>query len=88
MKTEPTLSLNERTAVRLPLIVLLSILAATATAVIAWARLGDVDSVNARAIEVHERRINKLEEGQADLAVIRNDVQWIRRSLEQQKRTP
>ena len=86
MKNDETLSLGERTAVRLPLLMLIGLLASIAGATLAWATLrGDVGD-HTKTLTTHEERIKRLEESQADLAVIRNDVQWIRRTIEQQPR--
>jgi hypothetical protein len=57
-----------------------------------WARAdirsleGDANStrVELKAIDV---RVRSLEAAQTDIAVMKNDVQWIRRTIEQQQKT-
>lgn len=77
----PTIALSERTAVRLPLALLLAGVAAVASATFVYAtQRGEVDD-HTKTLANHSTRIERLEQSQADLAVIRNDVRWIREQL-------
>jgi len=58
-----------------PLSLILTFTAAVAIAYAAW----DSQKVT---VANHEDRIKKLEQSQVDIAVIKNNVDWIRRSLE------
>lgn len=78
---QPTIAISERTAVRLPLALLLAGVAAVASATFAYAIQRTAVDENTRAIINHAARIERLEQSQADLAVIRNDVRWIREQL-------
>ena len=87
-----TVSVSESTKIRLPLLLLFSLLAVTATATGAWYSQRSDTAEHARKIHEHEQviqknsaRLDKLEDAQAEIAVIKNDVQWIRRELERRK---
>ena len=69
------------------------IITLTAAGVAAWASARNDITTTARDVEAqgtemraHDARIRKLEEGQADIRVMKNDVDWIRRTLERQER--
>lgn len=73
--------------------VIVSIVSASVIATVAWMNLrADVNAgertnvVQSRQLEGLETRTRTLEEAQADIRVMKNDVDWIRRALEQQQR--
>jgi hypothetical protein len=84
-RTSPPITLADQTKIRLPLVMLLSLLALVATAAVVWS--GDHNAVadHASQLATHDSRIRKLEEEQTDIAVMKNDVRWIRSTLEQQQ---
>lgn len=77
----PPISINERTNVRLPLALIFAGVAAVAGATLAYAMQRNTVEAHTIALSSHENRIERLEQSQADLAVIRNDVRWIREQL-------
>lgn len=69
--------------------VAIAAITAAVLAGVAWANLkaevnnnSQASTVQGRQIEGIETRTRKLEEAQADLRVMKNDVEWIRRWLE------
>jgi len=87
--TTPPISLGEQTKVRMPLLMLVGLLAAVASATVAITTIRAGTESHTLQLAVHDERLNKLEAAQADLALVKNDVNWIRRTLEQRdRRTP
>jgi hypothetical protein len=78
--------LNERTKAVMPLATLLCFLTATATAAITYESMRSADQSNTAAIQELQARMIKLEKTQEDIAVLKNDVQWLRRYLESQRK--
>ncbi len=84
-ETTPSISLSERTKVRLPLVMLVAIVGAVAAAAIDRSNiLTSVEAQRAKLVEQDER-LRRLELAQAEIAVMRNDVLWIRRALERER---
>lgn len=88
-KTErivPQFNFSDETRIRLPLVMLLSLLAVVAASAVVWS--GDHSAVaeHKLKLEDHAARLRALEESQTDFAVMKNDVKWIRSTLEQQAR--
>lgn len=81
-----SLELNEQQKVRIPLPMLVTILAACAAGAFAWASLTNAVTAMQHEIAGHEARIRQLEENQQDLVVIRTNVDWIKKTLEQSHR--
>lgn len=81
----PTLQVDEKTKVRLPLLILLALLGTVATAAGAWSMHSSKIGTLQDSAAQHEKRILKIEEQVQDIAVIKNDVQWIRRELERRR---
>jgi len=84
-ETTPSISLSERTKVRLPLVMLVAIVGAVAAAAIDRSNI--LTSVEAQRAKIAEQdeRLRRLEVAQAEIAVMRNDVLWIRRALERER---
>lgn len=78
MSSNSTVNVSEQMKVRMPLLVLLSIIGATAAATVAWSAIKTDLAEAARSSSDHETRIKELERAQADIAVIKNDVRWLR----------
>lgn len=83
--SDKDVSVSEQTRVRLPLLMLLSIVVTTALATVAWSAIKSDIAVISRAtddqelrMKDHELRLKELEKAQADIAVIKNDVRWLR----------
>ncbi len=84
--------LDKTSRVRTTLGTLLALVAITASGVAAWAwAMADIRAHDTR-IKTHDAqlgsvdsRVRTLEAAQTDIAVMKNDVQWIRRALEQQQ---
>lgn len=87
-RTSPPFNLGEQTKVRLPLLMLLGLLAVVASAAVVWS--GDHNAVaeHAATLSDHESRLKQVESSRTDIEVVKNDVQWIRRTIEQQQRRP
>lgn len=80
--SNPPIHIREKTVVSVPLFILIAGIGPIFMSAVVWTSLrGDV-STNTDKVSNHEERIKKLEESQRDLAVIKNDVMWIRQSLE------
>lgn len=84
-RTSAPFNLGDQTKVRLPLVMLLTLLAFVASAAVVWSGDHSALADHATTLSTHDQRIRKLEENQADIAVMRNDVLWIRRTLELQQ---
>lgn len=82
----PQFNFSDDTRVRLPLVMLVSLLALVAGSAIVWS--GDHAAVaeHRTKLDDHAARLRTLEESQTDFAVMKNDVKWIRATLEQQSR--
>lgn len=80
--TTPPISLSEQTKVRMPFLMLIGLLGVAATASIAWTNLRGAAVVNAEEISNHEARLTKLEASATEISVMRNDIMWIRRTME------
>lgn len=92
--TETTAPFIDKAArVRTTLGALGALVAITAAGVAAWVwAMADIRAHETR-IKGHDthlgaidHRVRTLEAAQTDIAVMKNDVQWIRRTLEQQRR--
>ena len=81
MTSEATISINERTNIRLPIAIIIAGVATVASGTFAYAFQRMSVDAHDQAIRAHAVRIERLEESSADLAVIRNDVRWIREQL-------
>lgn len=88
-----TFNIGEQTRIRLPLVMLLGLISVVAAGAVIFASLRGADSSaveqlagHSRLLAEHNDRLRKLEEGQAAIAVIQNDVGWIRRELEKPQR--
>lgn len=87
-ESTPTIKISERTIVSTPLVLLLGGLGPIIGFVVLWTTLrGDVSSHSSR-LDEHEKRIQRIEERLTDIAVIKNDVAWMRSIMEQQKSGP
>lgn len=80
------------TKIRTTVGVLCAVIGITASGVAAWVWLhADVRSHGARIVHhdiqlgAIDTRVKVLENAQTDIAVMRNDVQWIRQALERQQ---
>ena len=87
-ETQPPFSIGDQTKVRMPLLMLLGLLGVVASATIAWSTLRATGEDHTAQLVAHDARITKLEANQADIAVMRNDVMWIRKTLEARDRRP
>jgi hypothetical protein len=67
------------------MLMLLSLLGAVIVSTFAVAMHRSDVQANTRALIDHTTRIERLEASQADIAVIRNDVKWIRQILEDKR---
>lgn len=88
-----TFNIGDQTRIRLPLMMLIGLVCVVASGAAIFASLRAADSsaieqlvVHSRVLAEHNDRLRKLEEGQAAIAVIQNDVGWIRRELEKPQR--
>ena len=81
-------NLSDTTKVRLPLVMLLGLVGFVASATLAWSSLRSIADGNSNRLTAHDIRLDRLEANQADIAVMRNDVLWIRKTLEQRDRRP
>lgn len=72
--------------VRLPIALLFALVASAASAAFAVAMHRSEVADHTRTLANHEQRLERVEASQADLAVIRNDVRWIREQLAQRNR--
>lgn len=79
--------------VRTTFAVIISLVAVTATAALVWQGVVSTQGDHTRQLAGHDAtlsgldfRVRKLEDGAADIAVIKNNVEWIRRELEKQRR--
>lgn len=68
---------------------IMTVTAAIVAATLAWAELKSTDTKYADSLRVHsldlinhQDRISKLEQNQAKIELIRNDVDWIRQMME------
>ena len=84
--SSPPFKVTERTPVTMPVVLLIVLAGAVISSTLAWADLRATDKTHSESISSQEVRIRRLEEGQADIAVIRNNVDWIRRSIESRDR--
>jgi hypothetical protein len=84
-ESAPPINLSEHTRVRLPMLMLVAILASvgSAAAVMAthWAALAE----HTVKLTEHHIRLQKLEESQMGILVMKNDVEWIRRHIEKER---
>ena len=71
--------------VRLPLALLFALVASAASAAFAVAMHRGEVADHSRTLANHELRLERVEASQADLAVIRNDVRWIREQLQRNR---
>jgi HAMP domain-containing protein len=73
-------------------IVAIVVVTAAGVAAWTWAR-ADIRSLEGEAtstrveLKAIDVRVRSLEAAQTDIAVMKNDVQWIRRTIEQQQKT-
>jgi hypothetical protein len=84
-ETRPSWKITETTNVRIPLALLLTLLSVVGYAAVKWS--GDHNAVADHTIQIseHEGRIKGLEASKAEIAVMQNDVRWIRATIEQQQ---
>lgn len=87
--------ISEKSRVVMPLVAILAALSLTATAAATWSGLrGEVRDTAADVQRTREDlrlvgdRVKKLEDAQSDIAVLKNDVVWIRRYLERTDAKP
>jgi hypothetical protein len=88
-ETTPPIRLSDQTKIRLPLAMLIGLIGIAATAAVIWS--GDHRIVQELPAQVGaiETRVRKLEDSQTEIAVMKNDVRWIRQAIaEQQTRRP
>lgn len=78
--TSRPLAISENKRVTLPFIMLCGLLAITASAAIAYNRIET-------KTEDHEERLKRVETKTEDIAVMKNDLQWIRRAMEEDRQT-
>ncbi|HSV73445.1 MAG TPA: hypothetical protein VLH79_06775 [Chthonomonadales bacterium] len=84
-ETLPPITVGEQTKVRLPLAMLLALLGfvAAGAVVISTDRASVADHTTQLADQA--ARLRKLEDAQGDIRVMKNDVEWIRKTLEQRR---
>ena len=87
--TSPPISISDRTVVRLPLLVLVSLLGFAGSIALGYGNLKtDIESSAQERAHLAQRqeeqaeRIKALERTIADVPLIKNDVQWIRETME------
>lgn len=66
----------------MPLVLWLSLVGVCTTAGVAYANLTRDVQAAERELKADEDRLNVIEKNQADIAVMRNDVEWLRRNAE------
>jgi len=76
------IEIRKSTPVVMPLIMLVSIVGVCASVGFAYANLNRDVVAAEHQIQADEQRLNVLEKNQADIAVMRNDVEWLRRNAE------
>lgn len=82
MKPDQPIVIRKSTQVAAPLVLWISLVVLCTSAGIAYSNLNrDVEAAQ-RDLKSDEDRLNVLEKNQADIAVMRNDVEWLRRNAE------
>lgn len=91
--SERPVEIHERKPITLPLALLFSLLGATVAATLGYAAISSkLDSsvanlADTRAlVEKNESRIRALEQERVDFATLKNDVAWIKRAMEEDRR--
>lgn len=81
-----SIPINEKTRITTPVILLIALAGGIISATLAWADLRDIDRKHTGDITNHADRIKRLEDNQAKIDVMQNDIDWIRRNLETRER--
>ena len=85
MNTELPFKLHERRAVSIPLAVLIGLLGAVASAAMVWNGDRTALAANTAQLSEHSQRLRKLEEITTQIEIMKNDVEWIRRIMEERR---
>ena len=83
----PHVNISELTKVRLPLVMLLTLLGVVAAAAALWREDRGMLFQHSKTLSVQESRIRVLEEAQIKIGILENNVEWIRAHLERRERT-
>lgn len=85
MSQDRPIRVDGKRLVSLPTAVLITLLGTTATAAIAWNTFKkDLDSTAATVAE-HSKRIEAVETKAEDLREMKNDIGWIKKTMEQDR---
>lgn len=85
-RSSPPIELSEQQRVRIPLAMLIALLGTCAAGAFAWASITNAVTVMQRELAAHDERIKKLEDNQQEIAAVRTNVDWIKRTMEQPSR--
>ncbi len=91
--TSPPITVSSTKRVSLPLLMLIGLIGATVSATIGWTALqADVRAAGVSAAEAsriaraQDERVRALEKAQIQIAEMARDVEWIKRTLQEDRR--
>lgn len=81
-----TMRIDGKRWVSMPIAVLVAVLAATVSAALALGAFQSDQRATKTALDGHEARIQKVETRVEDIREMKNDISWIKQTMERERR--